>query len=95
VIAAEGECVAVEEADPGEVMWMCEGGGCSDAGSQRVAHEDGAVDVESSLEALKELEPMGHRVRAAALAVAEGRQVDCVDAMAATGEEWPYVVPDP
>jgi hypothetical protein len=95
VVAAEGECVSVEECNPGEFMWVCEGGGCGDAGSERVAHEDGAVDVESLLEALEELEPMGHRVRAVALAVAEGGQVDCVDAVAATGEEWPYVMPDP
>ena len=95
MVAAEGECVSVEQCNPGDVVWVCEGGGCGDAGSERVAHEDGAVDVESSLEALNELEPMGHRVRASALAVAEGGQVDCVDTVAATGEKRPYVMPDP
>ena len=57
--------------------------------------EDGAHDVKAPLEAPHELEPVSHRVRAAALAVAEGRQVEREHPVACSRDERTDVVPDP
>jgi hypothetical protein len=95
VAAPERESVSVEEDDSRDLV----GGGESccgrDARAERVTDEDRAVQVEAVFEGVEELEPVGHRVGAAALAVAEGRQVEGEDAVAGTGEEWSHVVPDP
>jgi hypothetical protein len=95
VAAAEGERVSIEQHDAGHVVRRSETGGRGDACAERVADDYGTHDVEALLEASKKLEPVRHRVGAAPLAVAEGRQVKGKDAMAVAGEERAYVVPDP
>jgi hypothetical protein len=74
---------------------LCERGGCSYAGAEGVADEYGAHNVEPPLEALEELKPVGHRVRAAPLAVAERRQVESEGAVTGSGEKRANLVPDP
>src|SRR5581483_12136731 len=54
-VAAEGERVAVEEDDAGDVLRIGEPGGGRDTCSERVADEDRLPDVEAPLEAVQEL----------------------------------------
>jgi hypothetical protein len=95
MVAAEGEPVSVKEYNAGDIVRMCECGGCGDAGAERVADEYRTQDVQALFEAFEELKPAGHRVRAAALAVTEGRQIERVDAVSGAREERADPVPDP
>ena len=45
VVAAEGECVAVEEDDAGDIVGVGESSGCGYAGAERVADEYGRSSV--------------------------------------------------
>ena len=47
VVAAEGKGVSVEQHDAGDLVRVREPGGCRDAGAERVADEDGALEVEA------------------------------------------------
>src|SRR4029077_9310340 len=95
VVAAEGERISVEEHDAPDLVRMFEPGGSRYSGTERVADEDGADDVKTLLEASHELEPVVHRVRAPALAVAERRQVEREYPMTASRDERTGVMPDP
>jgi hypothetical protein len=72
VTAAERQPIPIEEDDTGDPAWLGKPGRCSHTGSERVTHEYGALEMEVVFEASEEVEPAGHRVRAAAFAVAEG-----------------------
>ena len=95
VIAAEGEGISVEEHDARDPARVFERGGSCDAGAERVTNEGPADDVETLFEALHELEPVVHGVRAPALAVAERRQVEREYPMAGSRNERNDVMPDP
>ena len=95
VVAAERERVAVEQNNAGDAVRVGKAGCGGDAGAERVADQDGSLETEAVFEALKKLEPAGHRVRAATLAVAERRQIECEDAVAPMREEPPRRLPDP
>lgn len=95
VVAAEGERVSVEEDDAGYVVGVRESGCRDHAGSERVADEYGTMEVEALLEAPEQVEPVRHGVRAVALAVPEGWQVECEDAVASLRKERTNFMPDP
>jgi hypothetical protein len=91
----ERERVAVEQHDPADAARSLDRLLDRDARAERVPDELRTHDSQPVLEAVEEREPAGHRRRHVALGVAERRQVEREDAVAAGREQRPDAVPDP